>query len=294
MHPTELPLLVFAVSFLLLWVSERAGSNFRNRIEEVHEDFGVILTATLTLLGLIVGFAFSMAVSRYDQRKLYEAEEANAIGTEYLRLDLLPASDDEKLRLLLREYLDQRILFYQTRNRERLQRIDDATAQLQSKLWASIRTPSLAHQTVMTSLAVSGLNNVLDSQGRTKAAWRNRIPLAAWALMGVIAISGNLMVGLYLRHLGSQRRLLMVLPAIVSLSFLLIADIDSPRGGLIHVKPENLIGVAESLHSGAYHEEMPVRQDDGTGRAEKKLIRGGPLTFRAQARSAHERKRKGF
>ncbi len=270
MHPTEPPLLVFAVSFLLLWVSERVGSKLRNRIEEVHEDFGVILTATLTLLGLIVGFAFSMAVSRYDQRKLYEAEEANAIGTEYLRLDLLPASDDEKLRLLLREYLDQRILFYQTRNRERLQRIDDATAQLQSKLWASIRTPSLAHQTVMTSLAVSGLNNVLDSQGYTKAAWRNRIPLAAWALMGVIAISGNLMVGLYLRHLGSQRRLLMVLPAIVSLSFLLIADIDSPRGGLIHVKPENLIGVAESLHSGAYHGEMPVRQDDGTGRAEKK------------------------
>ena len=251
-NPTELPLLVFAVSFLLLWVSERVGSKLRNRIEEVHEDFGVILTATLTLLGLILGFTFSMAVSRYDQRKLYEAEEANAIGTEYLRLDLLPASDDENLRVLLRDYLDQRILFYQTRDRERLQRIDDATAQLQSKLWASIRSRSLAHETVTTSLAVSGMNNVLDSRGYTQAAWRNRIPLAAWTLMGLIAISGNLMVGLYLRRLGSHRSLLMVLPAIVSLSFLLIADIDSPRGGLIHVKPENLISVAESLHSGAY------------------------------------------
>jgi len=167
-------------------------------------------------------------------------------------LDLLPASDDENLRVLLRDYLDQRILFYQTRDRERLQRIDDATAQLQSKLWASIRSRSLAHETVTTSLAVSGMNNVLDSRGYTQAAWRNRIPLAAWTLMGLIAISGNLMVGLYLRRLGSHRSLLMVLPAIVSLSFLLIADIDSPRGGLIHVKPENLISVAESLHSGAY------------------------------------------
>jgi len=268
-NPTEFPLLVFAVSFLLLWIAERIGFNLRNRMEEVHKDFGVILTATLTLLGVIVGFAFSMAVSRYDQRKLYEAEEANAIGTEYLRLDLLPATDDETLRLLLREYLDQRISFYQTRNRERLQQIDDATAHLRSELWASIRTPSLAHESVMTSLAVSGMNNVLDSQGYTEAAWRNRIPTAAWALMGLIAISGNLMVGLYLRHLGSRRRLLMVLPAVLSLSFLLIADIDSPRGGLIHVKPENLIGVAESLHSGAYQGETPVRHDDGTGRAEK-------------------------
>ena len=66
-NPTELPLLVFAVSFLLLWVSERVGSKLKNRIEEVHEDFGVILTATLTLLGLILGFTFSMAVNRYDQ-----------------------------------------------------------------------------------------------------------------------------------------------------------------------------------------------------------------------------------
>src|SRR5690349_3700616 len=130
-NPTELPLVVFAVSFLLLWASERVGSKLRNRIEEVHEDFGVILTSTLTLLGLTVGFTFSMAVSRYDQRKRCEAEEATAIGTEYLRLDLLPASDGENLRVLLREYLDQRILFYETRNRELLQRIDDATAQLQ-------------------------------------------------------------------------------------------------------------------------------------------------------------------
>jgi hypothetical protein len=246
--PTELPFLVFVVSFLMLWTAERIGSKLRGTIEDVHDDFGVLLTATLTLLGLIVGFTFSMAVNRYDQRKLYEEEEANAIGTEYLRTEVLPPSDGETLRALSREYLDQRILFYQTRNRERLQRIDGATAQLQSKLWASLRTPSSVHRTAMTALAVSGMNDVLNSQGYTQAAWRNQIPLEAWALMGLIAISGNFMITLYLRRLGSQGSLLMVLPAIVSLAFLLIADIDSPRGGLIHVKPENLISVAQSLH----------------------------------------------
>jgi hypothetical protein len=62
----------------------------------------------------------------------------------------------------------------------------------------------------------------------------------------------------------------MVLPAIVSLSFLLIADIDSPRGGLIHVKPENLVGVAESLRLGAYEGDPPVRHTELDGRAAEK------------------------
>ena len=74
------------------------------------------MAATLTLLGLIIGFSFSMAISRYDQRKNYEEAEANAIGTEYVRADLLPAADAERMHGLLRNYLDQRVLFYQTRD----------------------------------------------------------------------------------------------------------------------------------------------------------------------------------
>src|SRR6516165_4211225 len=73
------------------------------------EKISTVLTATLTLLALIIGFSFSMAVSRYDQRKNCEA---NAIGTEYVRADLLPADDGTKLRELLRKYVNQRILFY--------------------------------------------------------------------------------------------------------------------------------------------------------------------------------------
>jgi hypothetical protein len=91
---------------------------------EEREDFGVLLTATLTLLGLIIGFTFSMAISRYDQRKNYEEEEANAIGTEYLRANA-----------------------------------------------------------TQTALAVMGMNDVLNTQGYTQAAWWNRIPMAAWGLM---------------------------------------------------------------------------------------------------------------
>src|SRR6516165_1004880 len=88
------PLLVFVVSFVTLWLCAQLGAAVRRK-QEAHgehapETFTIILTASLTLLGLIVGFTFSMAVSRYDLRKNYEAEKANAIGTEYVRTGLLP------------------------------------------------------------------------------------------------------------------------------------------------------------------------------------------------------------
>src|SRR6266581_3712214 len=106
------PILVFAFSLLVLWLSVRIGAFFckrRSLEEDEREDFGVIAAATLTLLGLIIGFSFSMAVSRYDQRKNYEEAEANAISTEYVRADLLPDEDSARVRELLRQYLNQRV-----------------------------------------------------------------------------------------------------------------------------------------------------------------------------------------
>jgi len=115
---TDYPLLLSLVSVLVLWGAALAGGVLRRRHQlerDVREDFGVILAATLTLLGLIIGFSFSMAVGRYDQRKNYEEAEANAIGTEYVRADLLPAAAAANVRALLSRYLDQRILFYMAR-----------------------------------------------------------------------------------------------------------------------------------------------------------------------------------
>src|SRR5208337_963844 len=136
---TDYPLLLCVLSFLVLWISAWIGWWFRKRQggldEELREDFGFILAATLTLLGLIIGFSFSMATSRYDQRKNYEEVEANAIGTEYVRADLLPSADAATVRALLRNYLDQRILFYMAHDEQSLQQINARTAQLQTELW---------------------------------------------------------------------------------------------------------------------------------------------------------------
>jgi len=250
---TDNPLLVFGFTFFVLWLSERViGAYFfgrqRKLAEDARADFGVILAATLTLLGLIIGFSFSMAVSRYDQRKNYEEAEANAIGTEYVRADLLPAADAAKVRELLRDYLDQRVLFYLSRDAQQIRQINARTAQLQSELWSAATASAAAKPTPMVALAASGMNDVLNSQGYTQAAWWNRIPIASWALMAIIAVCCNVLVGYGMRNVRAEGSLLLVLPLVLSIAFFLIADIDSPRGGVIHVKPQNLISLAESLH----------------------------------------------
>jgi len=251
----DYPSLVFVLSFLALWFATWLGASYlrKKRLseEDIREDFSTILVSTLTLNGLIIGFSFSMAINRYDQRKIYEEAEANAIGTEYVRADLLQGDDAAKVRSLLKDYLDQRILFYRARDAGKLREINAQTAQLQAGMWAAVRDAGVAHQTPIVGLAVAGMNDVLNSQGYTQAAWWNRIPVGAWILMAAIAVVGNLMVGYGAEKIKGGSVLLMVLPFVFSISFLLIADIDSPRGGLIRVTPQNLVSLAESLRAPA-------------------------------------------
>lgn len=247
------PFLVLAISFVCLWAAAQLGAALQRRYRtlepEERDDFGLILGATLTLLGLILGFSFSMAINRYDQRKSYEEEEANAIGTEYVRADLLPGESGAKVRKLLSKYVEQRILFYDTRDERQIPRIDGVTTQLQGELWSAVKAPALERQTPITALAVSGMNDVLNAQGYTQAAWWNRIPTEAWVLMGAIAVCANLLLGFGVRRVRTRGLLLIVLPLVVAVSFCLIADIDSPRGGFVRVLPQNLLSLVHSLHS---------------------------------------------
>lgn len=245
------PVLVFVTTFAGLWLAGRIGLAFRQRRPEMtddeHDDFGVILAATLTLLGLIIGFTFSMAISRYDQRKNDEEAEANAIGTEFVRADFLPNENAEKVRQLLKRYLEQRILFYETRREKELGQVNAHTAELQEQLWEAVKTPALQQPSPIQALAVAGMNDVLNSQGYTQAAWWNRIPAAAWGLMWAIAISCNSMIGYYVHPAARHWVRSIVMPLVVAVSFFLISDIDSPRSGVIEVVPQNLQSLVATM-----------------------------------------------
>jgi hypothetical protein len=246
------PFFFVVLTFFMLSLSARIGVYLRkkrqNLDEDEYNDLNLIVTAVLTLLALIIGFSFSMAINRYDQRKNYEEAEANAIGTEYVRADLLPAADAERVRALLRDYLDQRVLFYQSRDESEIGQTNARTAQLQAELWSSVHALPPAQQTPVAALAVSGMNDVLNSQGYTQAAWWNHIPVGAWILMVSVAICSNVLVGYGMHRVDAGRNRLIVLPLVLCIAFFLIADIDSPRRGIIRVRPQNLISLVPSIH----------------------------------------------
>jgi hypothetical protein len=251
-YVTDHPLLLFALSFCSLtisaWIGASINKRWRKLTDDLRGDFGIIEAATLTLLSLLIGFSFSMAVDRYNQRKICEEAEANAIGTEYLRIGLLPGADVAGVRALLLNYLDQRVLFYTSIDEQQIRQINAQTAKLQTELWSAVQASAVAQPTPVVALAVAGMNDVLNSQGYTQAAWWNRIPALAWSLMVVIAILCNVMIGYSARSPEAEPILPLILPLIISISFFLIADIESPRRGLIRVNPQNLLSLSQSLH----------------------------------------------
>jgi hypothetical protein len=253
------PFAIFGAALVVQWLGAWLGHAFRKRAGPIADaersDFTVILGGTLTLLALIIGFTFSMAATRYDGRKDLEEAETNAIDTEYERADLLPAGDAARVRDLLTRYARERIQFYEVSDPARLRRIHAETVRLEADLWSAVTRPAVATPTPVNALAVSGMNEVLDAEGSTRAAWRNHIPLSAWALMIVVAFAGNLLLG------ASEKRknatLLVFLPVVVSVPFFLIADIDSPRAGIIRVIPVNLNNFVQSLKPRAQPIPLP-------------------------------------
>jgi len=246
------PFVAFAFTLIVcsasVWFGNAVLSKYRTKDSETATDLGIIQTATLTLLALIIGFTFSMAINRHDQREVLEEAEANAIGTEYLRADLLPSTSALAIKALLVRYLDQRILFYTEQNQASLKEISKRTDGFENALWKEVLPAARSQPHVMTALAVSGMNDVLNAQGYTQAAWWNRIPYTAWGLMGAIAICANLLVGFGARNFKHNIGLFMIFPLVISVSFFLIADIDSPRGGVIKIEPRNLIQLKNTLN----------------------------------------------
>ena len=244
----DYPLLVFVLSFGATALSAVAGDILRKRVHprtEEGQDFGFAISATLTLLALIVGFTFSMAVSRYDLRKSCEQAEANAIGTEYTRANLLAADDAAKVRALLKQYLNQRLLFYTTRQQSEVGTINAETAHLSDELWTAAQAGVAKIPPPVMGLVLSGVNDISNAQRSTQGAWQNRIPRGAWILMAAIALSCSFL-SCFRAHRSDWLAFLIV-PFAVSISFFLIADIDSPTRGVIRVVPQNLLDLSQSL-----------------------------------------------
>jgi hypothetical protein len=167
-----------------------------------------------------------------------------------LRADLIVGADvAARVRALLKDYVNQRVSYYLADDEAQIRQSQARISDLQKQLWDAVVGTAAVERTAVQAITIVGMNDVLNSQGYTQASWWNRIPTSAWILMTAIALISNALLGYGSRNIKSERMLLMVLPLIVALSFLLIADIDSPRSGIIRVKPQNLMALADSMRA---------------------------------------------
>lgn len=241
-HVTGPSLFLFITLLIILPLASAPGVYCLQRKGQLDEDtlkdFGVVQAATLTLLALLIGFSFSNAVGLYDQRKNSESEEANAICTEYLRIDLLSAKNATTARSELLKYLDLRIAFYQLNEKEQLAELDNKTANSQTQLWQIIKNETQSSTTPVTALIAAGMNDVINTQGYTQAAW---------ILLISIAVICNILIGYSSHSRKSNKVYIFILPTIIAISLSLVADISSPRGGLIRIEPQNLLLLKASI-----------------------------------------------
>lgn len=214
---------------------------------EERDDFALVQTSTLTLLALLIGFNLSMAVNRYDQRKNLEENEANAIGTEYVRADVVAPPISAQMKTELVHYTQLRLAHYLTRDAQELGRIGQDTGKSQDELWRLAAQVAKDQPTPIGAAVMTGMNDVLNSQDYSEAALLNRIPLGAWALMIVIGLFACVVHGYGAKSNVRRGMFIIVLPVTIALSLALISDIDSPRGGIIHVQPQNLARLLRSL-----------------------------------------------
>ena len=211
----------------------------RRRSEETaHEGIGAIEAAVFALLGLLLAFSFAGGTSRLDTRRQLVIEEANAIGTAYLRLDLLGPAYQPEMRGLFREYLDARLQVYQKLpDLPAAEREMERAAGIQQRLWSQAVAASRADPAPSVAmLLLPAVNEMIDITTSRKVALYTHLPSLILALLMIVALLSGLLAGYAMAKRRSRSWLHMLVYALVIASTVYaVIDLDSPRSGLIRL-----------------------------------------------------------
>ncbi|MBB5065018.1 hypothetical protein [Granulicella mallensis] len=246
------PLLFCPFVILFLFLGSLLGAWVRvRRAEAVARDAGsfkALEGAVLGLFALLLGFSFAMAVNRYDLRKQLEVEEANAIGTTWLRTDTLPEPARTAERQLLQQYVPVRLNFVAAgTDAQAIQRSLTQSGELQEQIWKIAAGDASARRDPVSALLLSSLNDTIDVTEKRTAALENRIPSPAWAILLFMAFVSSALVAISITS--RSKRLLVILPVVVGVVFALILDLDSSRSGFIRVHQNSMMRVAAQIAS---------------------------------------------
>ncbi len=245
----QLALLTLVVIVAATLAGYLSGRYLRQHQAALREPFGVLQAALLGLVALILAFGLSLALERYEDRRSASVDEANAIGTTYLRAQLIPEPARSRSIVLLRHYTDLALrISHEVPGSAGMRRTTGAEDVVQRRLWSEAGLAiSTAPVASAPRLYVESLNATIDAQSTRLSALNNRVP---GAVLGVEVIGAAVALGLLALHLSLLGRgvvAMLAAAAMVTLLLLVTFDLDRPTRGLIKVPATPLQDVRASM-----------------------------------------------
>lgn len=240
--------LVGILGFVIFTVEIGFNISRRTKKGTINQNISPMTAGLGGLLAFILALTFSMAASRNDTRKQLVIDEANAIGTAYLRSDLLPEPTKSKSKQLLKDYLDNRIPAAQSvaSTNEALQRHD----QLQTALWNNAMQAHPLLRADSAKMYIESLNQIFDLHTlRVNKGLYSRIPSVIWATLGFLTFLTMGLTGMQIGAQSKTRLLIATIPFTLafSLVFTLIIELDRPSRSVLDISHTALIELRNSL-----------------------------------------------
>ncbi len=230
------------------WIKRGVVKGGSDGIEK--SDVALILGAVMTLLALLLGFTYAMSEDRFETRRQLVVDEANAIGTTYLRAKTLPEPRSSEIQELLRQYTALRVEMGSITDDtpEKIREWSKRTKELHDLLWS--HAAALARETPnpVTSIFLETLNETIDLHTKRLAAFQNRVPFSIYLVLFVVSTINLWLVGYYFASSKQRARILTTMIALLVASVMwLIMDLDQPVRGAITASQQSLFDLHQDL-----------------------------------------------
>ena len=231
-------LALFAVLLLLIEIGRRFGVRQASlRGTAARAGVGVVDGSVYGLLALLIGFMFSGAASRFDERRHLIAQEVNVMGTAWQRIDVLPDEQQDAIRTLFRGYVDALLAWYdEAPGSQQTVHEPPALTRAQNELWARSVAVAVMPSNAARSLYLSALNDMFGAVDEERMARRIHPPSIIFGMLGIAALTTALFAGYGLASGVSRNWIYMIgVAATIAIATYVILELEYPRLGLVRV-----------------------------------------------------------